>query len=212
MNVIMSILPWLSGILGGGAIVGVLVKTFHWPRPWERMVISGPKGLIKDKDGNVREYTGFTPRLAGFYRTATVNIRDHMDNILLDGVMRPTEDGHRERWHLAATVKWHVEEGEGRVYRACEWQITDLGEFARGKIQDALLNHLENTVITGDLNSAGIFEACVSTASEELLEHGVVWTDLMINTHAMADSEIQGQAIRRIAKSIDNVIPRRPAA
>lgn len=198
----------LSVIAGGGGITAV-VKSFHWVRPYERLVVTSPRGLIMNKQtGEVREYTGFVFRILGFYRTAVVNIRDRLDNILLE-VMRPAvafdhpdHRDHREKWVVAATVEWHVV--EGLVYRGCEWQINDLGEFVRGEIQHAILTFLEAKEVTMDLDTEGIFAACEPLAKERLLDHGVQWTKLMVNKNTLADAEIQGQAIRRIAKAIEH--------
>lgn len=194
---------------GAGGIAG-FIKSFHIVREYERAIVTKPRGgtVIRDKEtGDVKEYKGVLIRLAGLYRVVVVNIKDHVDNILLDGVMRPTADGNREKWQLAATIKWNI--AEGYIYQASEWHLTDIGEYARGRIQDAILNYLERTPVSMELDSAGIFAASRTKAvQDELLTHGVVWTELMVNKNALADSEIQGQAIRKIG----NVIPLRPEA
>lgn len=198
----------IMGVLGGAGGIAGFIKSFHIVREYELAVITKPRGnVVRDKEtGKIKEYRGVVIRLAGLYRVVVVNMKDHVDLILLDGVMRPTENGHREKWQLSATVKWHIE--KGYVYQASEWHLTDIGEYARGKIQNAILNYLENTPAAVELNSAGIFAASRTAAvQEELLTHGVVWTELMINKNALADSEIQGQAIREIG----NAIPLNPS-
>ncbi len=212
-------LTWISqnigtilGFIAGGGGIAAAVKSFRWARPYERIVVTGPRGLIMDKKNpdKVREYVGFIFRPLGFYRMSLVNIRDRLDNIIVDGVMRPTADNHRERWHLSATAEWHVE--EGYVYSACEWQIEDIGEFTRGMIQRAILEYLEARPVSMELDTNEIFAICKENVEVELLDHGVVWTRLMVNTNALADSEIQGQAIRRVARAIDDAVPFRPTA
>lgn len=188
----------LSVVAGAGGVAGFL-KSFRIIRVYERAVVTNPRGrIVTDKQtGKVKEYRGVLIRLAGLYRVAVVNIRDRMDQILLDGVMRPTADGIRkEKWQLAATCKWNVK--EGKVYEGCEWQVDDLGEFARGMFQKAIQEYLEETPASQELSALEIFAACEEKVREELLEHGVVWTQLMINKFAMADAEIQAQAIRQI--------------
>lgn len=200
----------ISAVLGGGTIAA-LARSFRWPRPYERVIVTGPRNLVRDKQtGRVREYTGFIFRPVGFYRMELVNIRDRTDLISLEGVMRPALDqshpetqDHREKWQLSATAKWHIE--EGFVYFASVWMLDDIGEFARGKIQDAILTYLEDNPVTMDLNTAEIFAGCEPGVRDALKEHGVVWTDLMVNKNALADAEIQGKAIRRVAKSVERL-------
>ena len=196
--------PVILSVLGGAGGIAGFVKSFHIVREYELAIVTKPRGgsVIRDKEtGQVKEYTGVLIRVAGLYRVIVVNMKDHVDLILLDGVMRPTESGHREKWQLSATIKWHIE--KGYVYQASEWHLTDIGEYARGKIQDAILNYLENTPAAVELNSAGVFTASRTKAvQEELLTHGVVWTELMVNKNALADSEIQGQAIREIGNPL----------
>lgn len=203
MNWVSQNLGAILGFLAAGGLAAGIAKSFRWARPYERIVVTGPKGLIWDeKNNHVREYVGFIFRPLGLYRMSLVNVRSRIDNILLDGVMRPTYDGHRERWHFAGAAEWRVK--EGYVYLACEWYIDDIGEFARGMIQRAILSYLESVPVSMDLDTATIFNACnTEEVSKELLKHGVEWMGLMPNTHALADSEIQGQAIRRIAKAIE---------
>lgn len=197
----------ILSVLAGGGGIAAAVKSFRWARPYERIVVTSPKGLVYDKKNptQVREFRGFVFRPIGFYRMVVVNIRDRLDQILLDGVMRPTESDHREKWKLSATIEWHVK--EGLVYSACEWQVDDIGEFARGMIQRAILEHLEANPVTMDLNTAGIFEACEEHIRADLLDHGVAWTKLMVNQNALADSEIQGSAIRKVAKALSAAFP-----
>ena len=204
MNWIMQNLGTIIAALAGAGGIAAAVKSFRWARPYERVVVTGPRGLVMDKTNpdKVREYTGFIFRPLGFYRMSLVNIRDRLDNVLIDGVMRPTTENHREKWHLAATVEWHVK--QGFVYSACEWQISDIGEFARGMFQRAILDYLETATVTMEIDTSVIYDSCEPKIRDELLDHGVVWTRLMVNTNALADSEIQGQAIRRIARAIEH--------
>jgi hypothetical protein len=201
----------VSALLGGGLIVGIKMS-FRWPRSYERVVVTRGTHLVMDKNNpdQVREYTGFTFRPAGVYRMTVVNIRDRLDNVLVE-VMRPAYDpdnsnepGHRENWILAATIEWHVI--EGMVHEACEWKVNPIEEFVRGEVQDAILNVLETTPVTMNLNTAGIYEAAKVEASIKLLDHGVAWTKLMVNKNALAPAEIQGQAIRKIAKAIEKSV------
>ena len=191
-------------VLGGAGGVAGFIKSFHIVREYELAIVTKPHGgtVIRDKEtGKVKEYTGVLIRIAGLYRVVVVNMKDHADLITLDGVMRPTENGHREKWQMSATVKWHIQ--KGLVYEASVWHIDDIGEWARGKILDAILKHLETTPAGIELYSAGIFAASqTKEVQKELLTHGVVWTELMINKNALADSEIQGQAIREIGRII----------
>lgn len=192
----------IMGVLGGAGGIAGFIKSFHIVREYERAVVTGPRGnIVKDKvTGNVKEYRGVLIRLAGLYRVAVVNIRDRMDLIVLDGVMRPTNDGLPAKCQLAATCKWNVQ--EGKVYEGCEWQVDDLGEFARGMFQKAIQEYLEKTPMTDEPDTDQIFAACEPIIREELLEHGVVWTKLMVNKNALADAEIQAQAIRKIGQII----------
>jgi hypothetical protein len=201
----------LGVIAGGGGIAGA-VKSFRWPRSYERVVVTRGTNLVMDKNkpDQVREYTGFIFRPIGFYRMAVVNIRDRLDNVLIE-VMRPAGEPehpdtptHRENWILAATIEWHVI--EGKVHDACEWKVNPIEEFVRGEVQDAVLNVLENTPVTMNLNTAGIFQAALPEASVKLLDHGVKWTKFMVNKNALAPAEIQGQAIRKIAKAIEKSV------
>lgn len=204
-----DIMTWVSANLGmilgaigaAGGIAG-FVKSFHIVREYERAVVTGPRGkIIRDKTtGQVKEYRGALIRLAGLYRVEVVNIRDRNDQILLDGVMRPTDHGHREKWQVAATCKWNVQ--EGLVYEGSNWQVDDVAEYARGMFQKTIQEYLEENPASHDRGSKALFAACEARAREELLEHGIVWTKLMINKFALADAEIQGQAIRQIGKVI----------
>ena len=188
----------IMGVLGGAGGIAGFIKSFHIVREYERAVVTGPRGnIVRDKNtGNVKEYRGVLIRLAGLYRVAVVNIRDRMDQILLDGVMRPTLDGHAAKCQFAATCKWNVK--EGKVYEGCEWQVDDLGEFARGMFQKAIQHYLETNIVSEDPDTDRIFAECEERIRDELLEHGVVWTKLMVNKNAYADAEVQAQAIRGI--------------
>ena len=203
MNWVSQNLGAILGFLAAGGVAAAFAKSFRWARPYERVVITGPRGLVWDeKNGHVREYLGIVFRPLGFYRMSLVNIRTRVDNILLDGVMRPTNDGHRERWHFAGAAEWRVK--EGYVYLACEWNIDDIGEWARGMIQRTILNYLESVPVSMELDTASIYRGCYTEeVAKEFLKHGVEWIDLLPNTNTLADSEIQGQAIRRVAKAIE---------
>lgn len=192
----------IMGIIGTGGGIAGFIKSFHIVREYERAVITGPRGnIVRDKEtGNVKEYRGVLIRLAGLYRVAVVNIRDRMDLILIDGVMRPTAEDKPAKCQLAATCKWNVQ--EGKVYEGCEWQVDDLGEFARGMFQKAIQEYLEKTPMTTEPDTDRIFAACEPRIREELLEHGVVWTKLMVNKNALADAEIQARAIRQIGSGL----------
>ena len=189
----------ILAVLGGAGAVGGFIKSFHIVREYERAVVTGPRGnIIRDKVTEApKEYRGVLIRLAGLYRVAVVNIKDRNDQILLDGVMRPTENGQREKWQLAATCRWNVQ--EGLIYEGCEWQVDDIGEYARGVFQKAIQEYLEQTQPSQDLSATSMFVACERRAREELREHGIVWTKLMINKFALADAEIQAQAIRQLS-------------
>ena len=197
----------ITVLLGGGGLAAA-VKSFRWARPYERVLVTGPRGVVFDKATNKpKEYTGFVFRPLGFYRMTIVNIRSQFQNIVIEGVMRISEDAdpHREKWKLSGTLECHVD--KGHVYDACEWEVSDLGEHIRGTAQNAIKDYLQAKPVTLDLETTkDIFEVCEGDAHEAMLKHGVIWDKLMINEFALADAEIQGQAIRKIAKAIEKSV------
>lgn len=213
----------LSGIFGsvpfanGNPFTGILNLVFavilgafgkgsiHWVRDYERVVMTRPKGMLLDKKtGLVRVFCpGLVIRPAFLFTAAKVNIRIRTDLVHLK-VMRPTDNGQIGKWEYAATARWRVNPEGEFPYFASEFYVDDVGEFARGAIQGAISNYLENTAVTmSELDTAGIYCACLESAQRELDKHGITWTELLPNDNTLADAEIQGNALRRVANAIE---------
>lgn len=198
LNLLLAV---LLGAFGKGSV--------HWVRDYERMVMTRPKGMLLDKNtGRVRVFTpGLVIRPAFLYTAAKVNIRTRTDQIAVK-VMRPTGEHDRQKWEYAATARWRVNSEGDFPYFASEFYVDDVGEFARGAIQGAISHYLENATVMAELDTAGIYAACLESAQQELNKHGITWTELLPNDNTLADAEIQGSALRRVAKSIENFISR----
>lgn len=198
------ILAGVFGAFGKGSV--------HWVRDYERGVMTRPKGMLRDKKtGKVRTFQpGLVIRPAWFFTFEAVNIRIRTDQIVVK-VMRPTFDAeghidHREKWEYAATARWKVNPEGEFPYLASKFYVDDLGEFFRGAIQDAISEYLERTVVSMDIDSNLIFDACVTEAQAELDKHGITWTELLRNDNTLNDAEIQGSAIRRVAKAFEKFV------
>lgn len=194
LNLVLAV---VLGAFGKGSV--------HWVRDYERMVMTRPRGMLMNKDtGLVRVFRpGLVIRPAFLFTAAKVNIRIRTDLVHVK-VMRPTEDGQIGKWEYAATARWRVNPEGQFPYFASEFYVDDVGEFARGAIQSAISNYLENTTVTlSELDTAGIYNACLESAQEELDKHGITWTELLPNDNTLADAEIQGNALRRVATAIE---------
>ena len=199
LNLVLAV---LLGAFGKGSV--------HWVRDYERMVMTRPKGLLMDKNtGLVRVFKpGLVIRPAFLFTVAKVNIRIRTDLVNVK-VMRPNSDFQIEKWEFAATARWKINPDGEFPYLASEFYVDDVGEFARGAIQAAISNYLENAAVSiVDLDTAGIYRACLESAQEELDKHGIVWTELLPNDNTLADAEIQGNALRRIAIAIEHFTKR----
>lgn len=198
LNLLLAV---LLGAFGKGSV--------HWVRDYERMVMTRPKGMLLDKStGRVRVFApGLVIRPAFLYTAAKVNIRTRTDQVNVK-VMRPTSDHEREKWEYAATARWRVNSEGDFPYFASEFYVDDVGEFARGAIQGAISHYLENAEVSAELDTAGIYAACLDEAQHELDKHGITWTELLPNDNTLADAEIQSTALRRVAKSIDRFVNR----
>ncbi len=194
LNLVLAV---LLGAFGKGSV--------HWVRDYERMVMTRPRGLLMDKKtGLVRVFQpGLVIRPAFLFTVTKVNIRIRTDIVNVK-VMRPTADDQIEKWEYAATARWKINPEGEFPYLASEFYVDDVGEFARGAIQAAISNYLENTAATlTDLDTAGIYSACLESAQDELDKHGITWTELLPNDNTLADAEIQGNALQRVARAIE---------
>lgn len=211
------IVAWISqnfGVLLGVLTGGAVISTFRYIREYERGVVTRFGKLVRIKNpppeyrgDGVREYKGFVFRIPGLWRVQVINIKDRNDQISIDGVERIDSSGRREKWRLQATIKWHVR--EGYVYSSTQWQVDDIGEFARGKTEAALSDVMVTRLADENLSSLDLFTAAESAMREQLLVHGVNWTDLMIKELARTDAEVQAQSIERAANAIaDKLTPR----
>jgi len=173
-------------------------QSIFWVRDYERGSMTKRTGMVKNKDGSIRIFKpGVYLRPAWIYTMARTSIRIRVDDIIVK-VMRPTPTGTYEKWEYAATARWYVDETGEYPYLACEWIINDLGKFARAVIQDTILAYLEGNPVAATLDTIGIFKACEPKAQSKLLQHGVIWTELMANDNSLADAEIQAGAIRQV--------------
>lgn len=200
LNLVLAV---LLGAFGKGSV--------HWVRDYERMVMTRPRGLLMDKKtGLVRVFQpGLVIRPAFLFTVTKVNIRIRTDIVNVK-VMRPTADNQIEKWEYAATARWKINPEGEFPYLASEFYVDDVGEFARGAIQAAISNYLENTAATlTDLDTAGIYSACLEGAQEELDKHGITWTELLPNDNTLADAEIQGNALQRVARAIERFSERK---
>lgn len=186
----------LFGVLFGG---GAVLTTVRYIREYERGVVTRFGKLVRITDpgpdyvgDGVREYSGFVFRVPGLWRVSVVNVRDRTDQISIDGAERFDSNGRREKWRNASTVKWHVT--EGYVYSSTQWQIEDIGEFVRGMTQGAIHDVMVEEPADVVLRSKQLLELAEERGHDELLEHGITWTQLMIKEFARTDAEVQAQA------------------
>lgn len=187
-------LMMIIGIITGGAAL----SSVRYIREYERGVVTRFGKLVRlpnpppNSDG-VKEYSGFVFRIPGLYRVEVVNIRDRTDMLSVDGIERPDKvRGGTAKWRMALTAKWNV--AEGYVYSGSKWQIEDLGEFVRGKIESGLSAYMQAVDVSNVHDSAKVYAHTVDRVRDDLLQHGVVWSDLMLKEFARTDSEVQAQA------------------